>query len=60
MGGGVPEARYKHCTITIDKKLLIVGGINQNARLGNIYEFNTETRLWSMIVINKNKGIFKG
>ena len=60
MGGGVPEARYKHCALTIDKKLLIVGGINQNARLGNIYEFNTESRSWSMLVINKNKGIFKG
>ena len=41
-----PEARYKHCSVFLEneKKLIILGGINSNTRLGNIYEFNLEKR----------------
>jgi hypothetical protein len=57
-----PEARYKHCSILIEegKRLLILGGINSNTRLGNIYEFSLAKNSWSQIKIEKNAALFKG
>ena len=60
MGGSGPEPRYKHCAITSDKKLIIIGGINQNARLGNIFEYSTESRQWGILPINQNRAGYKG
>lgn len=40
--------------------MLIIGGINSNQRLGNIFEYTFESRSWAMVVLNKNKGLLKG
>lgn len=39
---------------------MILGGINQNSRLGNIFEYSIEKRAWSLVPINKNMKLFKG
>jgi N-acetylneuraminic acid mutarotase len=56
------EPRYKHSAVLNpdDKKLIIVGGLNQSTRLGNIFEFNFDKRQWSPLLLNKNKHLFKG
>ncbi|CDW86235.1 kelch repeat [Stylonychia lemnae] len=57
-----PEPRYKHCALIQEKqnKLIILGGINQAKRLGNILEFSFDKLQWTLQPLNKNKQFFKG
>lgn len=54
------EPRYKHTATAMGDRIIVVGGVNQNLRLGNILEFNVEKRQWSELPFGKGKSLYKG
>jgi len=44
-----PEARYKHCTVLKEDKLIVFGGIQDQTRFGVVRELNLTTKKWSVL-----------
>lgn len=38
---------------------MVIGGINQSSRLGNIFEYDIKQRQWRLMPVNKNRSLFK-
>ena len=44
-----PEPRYKHCTVLVEDKLIVFGGLQNNTRLGVVREFDITNKKWSIL-----------
>jgi len=58
--GKIPKARYKHEAIMTKKgNLLILGGINNDERFLDAFEFNPETKTWSVVKLPES-ALYRG